>query len=255
MRIDKKTMHAPELDRDVTLYVLLPKSYDDSVARYPVLYMQDGHNLFYPEDSYSGETWKVEEAFMEDSTLPEVIVVGIDSAKDERRLDEYCPVPFEAYRDNGGKGDVYLDYLLGTIKPHIDDSYRSDPTDTAIMGSSMGGVISLYAAIRHPSIFKRAASLSGAFYVAPKSLASIVEAADFSALKKLYMDTGDQEDGVAPKEEYLHSNGTIAAIISEKVSPIRFRYEIIPGGTHEESAWAQRFAGIVRYIFKDDEER
>ncbi len=251
MKLHQQTFQSEILNREVTLYVLLPTSYESSDKFYPVIYMHDGQNLFFPEHSYTNSTWQVKETFEDRPDLPEVIVVGISSPKNETRLDEYCVDSFEIERNNGGKGGIYLDYITNKLKPYIDKTYRTIENDSAMLGSSMGGVISLYAAMQYGHVFSRIASLSGAFFVAPKVIEKRVKNTDFTPIKKLYMDTGDQEQGVGSNDDYLLSNGAIAASLSELIDPFRFRYEIIPGGTHDEDAWAKRFGDIVRYLFRE----
>ena len=148
---------APELGGTRRLWLYLPPGYDTSDRRYPVLYMHDGQNLFDVATSFAGE-WEVDEsldALVREGRLPGLIVVGIDNAGDAR-LDEYSP-----WRDRqlgkGGRGDAYAAFLIRTLKPHVDRTWRTlpDAAHTGIAGSSMGGLISLYAGLRHPEVFGR----------------------------------------------------------------------------------------------------
>ena len=160
--------------------VLLPPSYDtDQEKRYPVLYMHDGQNLFNKETAYAGKTWGIQEALEElisKNMVPEVIVVGIWNDGDRRWL-EYLPQrPFAdnieaAYRSVAARpeqtngellADRYLEFLTQELKPFIDQTYRTKPdrANTTIMGSSMGGLISLYAICEYPNLFTAAGCVS-----------------------------------------------------------------------------------------------
>lgn len=251
MKVTKQTLHLPLLKREATLYIARPDSLDER-ARYPVIYMHDGQNLFFAEDAYNQRPWNVQKA-LEMPGMPEVIVVGIDSPKDERRLDEYSPFVFEIDHARGGRGDQYIRDIKETVKPYIDAHYPTDPSPakTALIGASMGGNISLYGLLAHPDTFTRAASLSGAFFTAPSAVKKWLSTVDFTHVNKLYMDCGDRENHHASSEDYLTTNGMVAAHITNILDNFSFRYEIIAGGTHNEDAWAQRIGGIIRYLFSD----
>ena len=148
---------SPQLRNRRYVDVYLPDSYDeDARRRYPVVYMQDGQNLSDPAIAFGGNTWRLDEG------LPwlaargiEPIVVGLHNT--QARLAEYSP--FADARHGGGDGDRYGRFLIDTVKPRIDASYRTrrDRDATAVAGSSMGGLISLYLYFRRPSPFGRAA--------------------------------------------------------------------------------------------------
>ncbi|MGB7842151.1 MAG: alpha/beta hydrolase-fold protein, partial [Salinimicrobium sp.] len=141
---------APQLDTIRKIWVYLPENYETSEESYPVLYMHDAQNLFDAATSYSGE-WKVDEV-LDSLKTPQVIVVGIEHGND-KRIEELTPYPNEKY--GGGKADAYVNFLMITLKPHIDATYRTlpDAENTAIMGSSLGGLTSFYAAIKYPETF------------------------------------------------------------------------------------------------------
>jgi len=156
--------------------VWLPAGYDDNVRKnYPVIYVHDGQNLFIPEISYGGEEWGIDEAITklsEDRKIPEAIVVGIWNT--EKRYQEYMPQ--KPYNDLGRKpqgqlreaqggnpvSDNYLKFIIEEVKPFVDSAYRTKPgrEETYVMGSSMGGLISMYAVCEYPGVFRGAACLS-----------------------------------------------------------------------------------------------
>lgn len=260
MKILKEIRTIHELDREAKLYIALPQSYDTSEKRYPVLYMHDGHNLFYPEDSYSGVIWDVEGCFDAHPDLKEVIIVALscsDKFSGRGRFSEYSIFDITLGKAFGtrpikGSGKIYLDYLVHVLKPEIDARFRtlSDKQNTAMMGSSMGGVISNQAAILYPEVFGRIACLSSAFYVGLDDIAALNEQADFSKITKYYMDTGDQEQGLGSLSDYLTSNDRIHRILRHKIPSDRYRFRIIEGGIHHESAWKDRLADVLRFLFE-----
>lgn len=260
MKILKETRFIPSLGRDANLYIGLPDGYETSDLRYPVLYMHDGHNLFYPEDSYAGSTWDVAGCFESHPQLKPVIVVALSCSnldKGRGRFAEYSIVDITLGKAFGtrpiqAKGKVYLDYLVHALKPEIDTRFRtlSDATNTAMMGSSMGGVISNAAAILYPEVFGRIASLSGAYYVALDEISSLNQQADFSNIVRYYMDTGDHEEGLGSRSDYLDSHAIISSILKTKLSSDRLIARIIPGGIHHESSWKARLAEILDLLFK-----
>jgi alpha-glucosidase len=139
-----------QLNRKRRIWIYLPDGYSSTRTRYPVLYMHDGQNVFDIISSYAGE-WGVDECI--DTMMRKCIVVGIDHGGD-KRLNEYCPYDFTLQGFGGsnsvnkGEGDQYVDFLVRTLKPYIDKQYRTlkNKNNTFIAGSSMGGLISMYAA-------------------------------------------------------------------------------------------------------------
>src|SRR5690606_36165183 len=142
----------------------LPPDYETSAKYYPVLYMHDGQNLFDVRTSFSGE-WKVDEHL--DSLFllgdPGCIVVGIDNGG-TNRINEYSPWVNPQY--GGGQGDQYIEFLIETLKPYIDQNYRTlpDAEHTGIMGSSMGGLISYYGGLTNQNVFGRIGAFSSSFW-------------------------------------------------------------------------------------------
>ncbi|HEY8570154.1 alpha/beta hydrolase [Microbulbifer sp.] len=153
------------LQRARTYRIYLPSGYEESDRRYPVLYMHDGQNLFDDATSYVGE-WGVDESLnqLAQTCGLEVIVVGIDHG-DKLRMTELNP--YDNERFGSGEGNAYVDFLVKELKPRIDREYRTlaDRDHTAIMGSSMGGLISNHAINRYPDIFGMAG-----FFLPPTGL-------------------------------------------------------------------------------------
>ena len=132
-------------------------------ARFPVLYMHDGQNLFEDADAAFGVAWEVDDvldALTAAGIVAPHIVVGVDNTPE--RIADYTPIATAAYPD-AGHADAYVDWLVGTVKPTVDQAFRTrcEREATALAGSSLGGLVSLYAFLRHPGIFGRVGALPG----------------------------------------------------------------------------------------------
>ncbi len=252
MNLIKKMIQIDTLDREAALYVSLPASYNETDKRYPTVYMLDGQNVFLANDAFQGETWGIMEAYEDHDDLPEVIFVALSSAPGDKRLDEYGPFPFTNYRHAGGKAETTLDYLIEELKPTIDTQYRTmpEPEYTAIAGASMGGVFALYATLRRPDAFGMAASLSGAFFVSEADFLALIEGSDLTDVKRVYVDTGDEEEGGGSPEDYLMSNLRIHEALKDKLPQERLAFRIIESGRHFETDWAMRFPDVLRTLFQ-----
>lgn len=220
-------------------YVCLPENYDrEPEKRYPVLYMFDGHNVFFDEDATYGKSWGMKEYL--DQNPRDLIVVAV-ACNDEgfRRLNEYSPVDFTYEKHKfKAEGKVYMDWLVGTLKPYIDETYRTlpDREHTAIAGSSMGGLMSLYAACYYNEVFQRAACLSPSLWVNRSATAEMLGKGKPAPDTCLYMDYGSEElDSHEGSPEALR---TAVDILLRKEVKLTFR--IVPGGTHCEASWEKQ---------------
>lgn len=231
----------PDAARDV--YVYLPPSYGEGERRYPVIYMQDGQNLFDSATSFA-EEWRVDEA-MESLAASgvEAIVVGVANTGEDR-CDEYSP--FVDPEKGGGCGDDYLDFLLRTVKARVDADFRTRPgrESTGIVGSSMGALISLYAFFRHPESFGFAGAMSPAFWFARRAIFPYVEAAS-TPEGRIYLDVGTAEG-----EDTLRNARAMRDLLVVKGYPAdaALRYVEAEGAGHSEGAWAERIAEAVSFL-------
>lgn len=232
--------------------VYLPKGYQlNEEKSYPVLYMHDGQNLFKNEDAGFGVAWRISD-FLEKSDI-ELIVVGIDCNNDGfKRLDEYGPwrsnVFNELLGETGGEGKDYVDYIVHELKPMIDEKYRTKPEDTSMAGSSMGGLISTYAACTYPHIFRKIASVSSAYWFNQAEIEDLIKQSDLSEIEKFYLDIGTKEETEhIDCEQYVQSSEVVFALLTEKVKDCRF--EIIEDAVHNENAWSMRVPSIFSYLF------
>lgn len=180
VRVVSDTFAIASLGRTRRVWIYLPPGYATSRARYPVLYLQDGQNVFDAATAGAAGEWGVDESL--DSLRahgdPGAIVVAVDHGA-EHRIDEYDPWRAVDPKLGGGEGDAYVDFLVRTLKPWIDARYRTRPdaAHTAIVGSSMGGLIALYATLRHPETFGAAGVFSCACWIADPQIYALARAA------------------------------------------------------------------------------
>lgn len=238
--------------------VYLPNDYqDNSEERYPVLYMHDGQNLFKDEDAGYGVSWGISD-FLSNSDM-RLIVVGIDcNSEGFKRLDEYAPWKsttmskvFPTFVEEiGGEGKAYIDYIVHELKPIIDEKYRTKPEDTSMAGSSMGGLISTYAACVYPNVFRKIASVSSAYWFNQNEIEDLIRQSDLTSIEKFYMDIGTKEvtESIDSKR-YVQSSKAVYEILKEKVKDLKF--EIIEDAVHNEEAWKKRVPEIFHYLFSE----
>lgn len=236
--------YMPQLNRHRRVWIYLPPSYATTKKKYPVLYMHDGQNLFDHGTSSFGE-WGVDEAL---DTLShqygEAIVVAVDHGG-EKRINEYSPFDMENY--GKGEGDAYVDFLAQTLMPYINHHYRTKRSAryTAIAGSSMGGLISFYAALKYPNKFGAAGVFSPAFWIVPQIKEYTTRRAA-KAKGRFYFYAGQQEsDAMVPD--------MLAAFdILNQHSKARLKTHIRAEGRHSEETWREEFPGFYQWLVKDE---
>lgn len=235
---------APQLDTHRKIWVYTPKGYDSANKKFPVIYMHDAQNLFDASTSYAGE-WKVDE-ILDSLKQPEVIIVGIEHGND-KRIEELTPYPHEKY--GGGKGDKYLDFIVETLKPHVDVAYPtlSDKEHTAIMGSSLGGLISFYAAFKYPETFGKAGVFSPSFWFS-EQIFEFVQESEIENSTKFYFTAGTGEG-----EEMVPDLEKMIALLKEKgLSEDNMHVKIVENGQHNEAAWNQEFPEAFLWLMKPE---
>jgi predicted alpha/beta superfamily hydrolase len=256
----RKGVRSVQLANRRDLYVYLPPSYDQGAQRYPVIYMHDGQNLFDRAISYAGE-WQVDETMEALSREGlEAIVVGIPN-KSRRRLDEYSPFRDERMQA-GGRGEAYMAFIVETVKPLIDGELRTlpDRAHTGMIGSSMGGLVSLYGFFRHPQVFGFAGVMSPSLWFAEGSIFPYVEAAPF-APGKIHLDIGTYEgpdirDRQTLPPSYVGRNILHLRRMRDLLIRKGYRagwdinYEEEPAAIHNEAAWARRLPGALRFLLR-----
>jgi len=204
--------------------------------------MHDGQNLFDGKTSYVGE-WNVDETL--DSINAKVIVIGIEHGG-EKRIEELTPFPHAKY--GGGKADDYLDFLVNTLKPHIDKTYRTKTTakNTAIFGSSLGGLISFYAALKYPEVFGKVGCFSPAFWFNRNELNELMQKTE-KFKTKIYFLCGDNEGDadVVPDMENVVKWVNSMRCECKKLN----KSVIIKGGQHNEKLWRENFKNAYLWLF------
>ncbi len=232
--------HIPQLNRNRRIWIYLPKNYSTSKASYPVLYMHDGQNLFDNATSFAGE-WGVDEAI--DSAKKQCIVVGIDNGGPVR-MNEYNPYDHEKF--GAGQGALYVDFLAKTLKPYIDKHYRTkkDAANTIIAGSSMGGLISMYAVMKYPKVFGKAGVFSPAFWSAPALKTDLDKMVKSSTHKnvRIYFYAGEQE-GNQMVVDMLYIFEAM-----RKKTAAKMKVKINAEGRHNEPTWRNEFPAFYNWI-------
>lgn len=250
---------SPQLGNARDLLVYLPPSYAAAHRTYPTLYMHDGQNLFDDATSFAGE-WRVDEtleALAEDGI--EAIVVGIPNAG-EQRLAEYSP--FEDARFGGGRAGDYVRFLVETVKPRVDEAFRTtgDREATGIFGSSMGGLVSLYAFFERPEVFGLVGAVSPSVGFARRGLIGYLERVRFAG-GRVYIDVGTHE-GLPRNRDPLE----LRREPGEYVKLVRRARDLLvakgyaagrdllyvedEGAVHNEAAWASRLPEALRFLLR-----
>lgn len=239
----------PQLIKTRRIAALLPHDYYHTNQRYPVLYLQDGQNLF--DDHAPFGSWELDKrlAFMAEHGLGKFIVIAIDHAEEER-LAEFTP-SLPTSRLGSGNGKKYARFLAETLKPYIDTHFRTRPERefTGIGGSSMGGLISIYAAKQHPEMYSRLLLFSPSFWVTPRlPIRFVDEATSFSG--KIYTyGGGDETEQLVGRLTEFHEK----LIKASQTRKLESRLSINPVGKHTESEWSREFPLAASWLFGEGE--
>lgn len=256
-------LHSPQLDNDRYILAHLPPSYDGSDRRYPVLYMHDGQNLFDNATSYAGE-WGVDETMQRlayEEGL-EAIIIALPNMGVER-VDEYSP--FNMPRLGGGRGYDYMRFLAETVKPLVDATFRTLPEreHTGLMGSSLGGLISLYGYFSHIDTFGFAGVMSPSLWFGGDAIYDCVDAAPFRR-GRIYLDAGTRELGedlrqgmphkaTSSRRYYASVRRMKRLLIRKGFRPVRDLLHVEEKWAgHSESSWGRRLPGAIRFFLTGD---
>ncbi|MFI5361262.1 MAG: alpha/beta hydrolase [Elusimicrobiota bacterium] len=234
-----------------TIAVYLPPGYESSSERYPVLYMQDGQNLFDASTAYNGNSWDINETcvrMMLSGELPPFIVAAVYNTK--ARTDEYTPVADEKY--GGGNGEAYGKFLIKELKPYIDANLRTlpDAANTGIMGSSLGGLISLHLAFARPDVFLRVGGPSASLWFSNQELTKRLKSAPPpSSRPRVWIDMGTRE-GEHP-DDRVEETLALGKVLVDRgwTEGDDLAVHIVPGAGHNEIAWRARAAEILKFLF------
>lgn len=242
--------------------VLLPTSYNESTSKYPVLYMNDGQNAYINEESFSGVSWGIVEALQE--SQQQWIVVMIDHAE-ARRINDYCPfqiAPSFVHNGvlyDGNEGQYYADFLVNTVKPLIDETYRTNSkrSHTALIGSSLGGLISAYIASKYSDIFSKIGVFSLASSFCEEDFINFVLSKPFKKTSAFYLQVGTNEaqDG-HKKDDTPERSQTILestlhyykALVNAGIDINDITLKIGIDETHSETVWRNYLPDFLKTI-------
>lgn len=234
------------------IWVYLPKGYKQSKKKYPVLYMLDGHNLFYDHVATYGTSWGLKEFL--DIHKHEVIVVGMDcNHKDNQRLNEYSPFDFKTKQFGKVKANAKqtLNWIINIVKPFIDAQYRTlaNRQNTSIAGSSMGGLMAYYSTITRSDIFYCGICMSSSFEFNPKECIKLVEENEIQPNTRILLHIGSDE--FTRKQElarYMNTMLTITnKLLRKKVDVYSY---LVEHGKHNESAWNKELPIMIQFLIK-----
>ncbi|MBL0882779.1 MAG: alpha/beta hydrolase [Chitinophagaceae bacterium] len=244
VRIMDTAFKIPQLNRTRRIWVYLPKGYSNSTKTYPVIYMQDGQNLFNEQTSFMGE-WGVDECLdtLQQLVQKECIVVGIDNGSD-KRMTEYNPFDHPQYGQ--GEGKAYAEFLAKTLKPYIDSKYRTlkSAPNNYVLGSSMGGLISLYTVLQYPDVFGGAGVFSPSLWTS-KDIYTMAENFNTTSMPAFYFYTGSKEGGTSVTDMQKMSD------ILQKKQRYIIRNVINPLGQHNETYWRQEFRDFYKWMINN----
>jgi len=238
--------YMPQLNRNRRIWIYLPPDYETSGLTYPVLYMHDGQNLFDEQTSFSGE-WEVDESLnsLADDGIRVPIVIGVDNGGAER-INELTPWVNEEY--GGGDGDLYIDFIVETLKPYVDENYRTQTgrESTGIMGSSLGGLISFYGAHKYQEVFSKAGIFSPSYWFSDSVWLFTSEMGKQENMKFYQMAGGQESSTMIPNMQAMNDSLSNLGFASQEL----FIKEM-PNGQHNETLWRSQFSEAYLWLFSN----
>lgn len=262
LNMEEHHLPVPYYHTQRRIRVLLPKDYHkEEWATYPVLYMHDGQNIFYSKESFSGYSWKIIPTLKNNKQLPKMIVVGIDNAE-ENRLNEYAPwmtdvgtTPETA--SVGGDGMAYAQWVVNTVKPFIDDHYRTkkEPEYTLLAGSSMGGIITAYMGAAYPNVFGRLGVFSLASWFSERDFLRFLKHHPLLSESKVFIQVGTKEGDEVDEQFAPNMNQTYIdcalhyyqSLLSTGTPLDQIRLKIMANEIHHEKHWANHFLEFLEF--------
>ncbi len=231
----------PQLNSTRKIWVYLPQGYESGNKHYPVLYLQDGQNLFDAATSFAGE-WAVDETLneLQDEQGHEFIAVGIENGGPER-VNEYSAYAHPAH--GGGQGELYVQFLTETLKPFIDENLRTLPgrENTLIGGSSLGGLISFYALLQQPEVFGSALVFSPSFWFSEQYF-ELARNTQLPTDTQVYFLAGGRESA-----NMVNHTTQMHNILAEQ-GVEHLKLVVVPNGTHSESFWRKQFKPAMQWL-------
>jgi predicted alpha/beta superfamily hydrolase len=235
-------------NRDISIY--LPEAYrTEPRRRFPVFYLHDGQNLFDGRTSYAANrTWRAHTTadwLTRQGLIEPLILVGIANTG-ARRIAEYTPT--RDARLGGGEGTLYGRLLVEDLKPLIDRRFRTlpDAANTALGGSSLGGLITLVLGMKYPEVFGKLAVLSPSVWWDNRSLLTLMNPSQPKQRLRIWLDMGTAEGLRHLRDtDLLHRR----LVLRGWSDGIDLKYLRVPGGVHDEEAWAARFDQVLKFLF------
>ena len=245
IEIIEEDYEIPQLKRHRRISALLPFDYYESEKDYPVLYLHDGQNLFDEKSPFGN--WAIDQSLADLARqgVGDVIVIAIDHGGEDR-INEYLPFNIRKY--GKGQGKLYIQFLMETLKPYIDKKYRVniDGNHTGIGGSSMGGLISLFAGLSYPEVFSRMMIFSPSLWLSPR-IYQIAKKFTKVESSHLYLYAGGQES-----QAHLPNVMRFGAdLLTNMGDGLRFKFSHNPDGIHNEENWREEFPIALKWLFFD----
>ena len=251
IEVIEEAYEIPQLDATRKISALLPHDYYRSDRSYPVLYLQDGQNLFNPLAPYGD--WAIDKSMakLAEVGVKDIIIIAIDHGEEER-IKEY--LPYYHPRFGMGKGKFYIKFMIEKLIPYVNKRFRTltDFKNTGIGGSSMGALISFYAGLMNPGVFGKLMIFSPSLWISKKIFE---QTKSFEPLQrsKIYLYAGGQES-----EQHLPNAQKIEAIFKEKMvlgHQIDFHFSINQRGSHAEKYWGEEFPKAITWLFFNEKEK
>lgn len=245
IKVIEEAYEIPQFQTTRKISALLPYDYYESDKHYPVLYLQDGQNLFNPHAPFGD--WAIDKSLSQlaEQGMSNIIIIAIDHG-DNERIHEYLPYYHPRYGE--GKGNFYIEFMIEKLLPYINKNYRTltDFENTGIGGSSMGGLISLYAGLANPGVFGKMMIFSPSLWVS-KTIFNQTKSFHPLHKSKIYLYAGGRES-----EEHLPNAQKLEAIIREKMvenHAIDFKFSVNEIANHGEIYWRHEFPKAVKWLF------
>lgn len=241
-----EAFYMPQFDRTRRIWIYLPSNYEASGKSYPVFYMHDGQNLFDAATSFSGE-WQIDESLnaLVKKGAPDAIVVGIENGGNYR-IEEYTPWRNTAY--GGGRGDLYAKFLVETLKPYIDQHYRTlpDRENTGVIGSSLGGLISWYIGLKHQDVFSKIGIFSPSFWFSDSTFIMAKGTYKTEEMQLFFVAGGQEGSGEQVIDDCKKMIETLKSI---GFTDQEMKLDAKADGQHSEWFWRREFPDCYRWFW------
>ena len=246
VKVWQEAMFMPTLNRHRKIWVYLPPNYENSQEKFPVLYMHDAQNLF-GEASSPYQKWEIGRTLNQlfEATNWGCIVIGIEHGE-EHRLAEYSPFPNPNH--GGGEGEAYLKFMVETLKPAVDTHFRTltDAQNTLMIGSSMGGLISVFAALQYGNIFGKVAAFSPSLWWSD-DIYALAAQTPYNFVHKMVLLGGEKEsDEMLPDLLAMYYTLLDNGYFENKI-----HLDFYQDGSHTESFWGREFEKAIRWLMSE----